>query len=170
MPYSVFGLPSHILLIHLAVVGIPAACLAVLAIAVRPAWRRKYGLAAAILAVLMVPVTYLTQQAGEQLYNHNFNFPDSPAAQHRSLGSTLVWFVAAVAVTAVALVVAERLGYADHHAAMVVVAALAIGASAICLLRVVQVGDSGARAAWGQTVKASAAGNAGTAAAWAAAD
>ena len=54
-----------------------------------------------------------------------------------------------------ALVLAERMGYADHHAAMVVVAALAIGASAICLVRVVQVGDSGARAAWGGTVKSS---------------
>lgn len=155
MPYSVFGLPTHILIIHIAVVGIPAACLAVLAIAVRPTWRRKYGLAAAILAVLMIPVTYLTQLAGDQLYNHNFNFPNSPAAQHKSLGSTLVWFVVAVAVMAVALVLAEKMGYADHHAAMVVIAALAIGASAICLVRVVQVGDSGARAAWGGTVKSS---------------
>ena len=156
MPYSVFGLPTHILLVHLAVVGIPLACLAVLAIAVRPAWRRRFGLLTAILAVVMIPVTYATQLAGEQLYNHNFNFPNSPAAQHKALGSTLVWFVAAVAVMAVALVVADRLGYADHHAAMVVVAALAIGASAICLVRVVQVGDSGARAAWGQTVKSTA--------------
>lgn len=156
MPYSVFGLPTHILIIHVAVVGIPAACLAVLAIAMRPVWRRKYGLFAAILAVLMIPVTYLTQLAGNQLYTHNFDFPNSPAAQHKSLGSTLVWFVAAVAVMAVALVVAERMGYADHHAAMVVVAALAIGASAICLVRVVQVGDSGARAVWGGAVKSAA--------------
>jgi hypothetical protein len=153
MPYSVFGLPTHILLVHLAVVGIPAACLAVLAIAVRPSWRRKFGLPTAILSVVMVPVTYATQLAGEQFYNHNFDYPNSPLAQHRALGSTLVWFVAAVAVMAVALVVAERMGYADHHAAMVVVAALAIGASAICLVRVVQVGDSGARAAYGSYVK-----------------
>jgi hypothetical protein len=149
MPYTLFGLPSHVLIIHLAVVGIPTACLATLAIAVRPSWRRRFGYWAAGLAVVMVPVTYLTQLAGEQLYNHNFNFPNSPAAQHKSLGSTLVYFVAAVAILCVALVVAEKMGYADHHVAMVVVAALAIGASAICLVRVVQVGDSGARAAWG---------------------
>jgi heme/copper-type cytochrome/quinol oxidase subunit 4 len=149
MPYTVFGLPTHILIIHLAVVGIPAACLATLAIAVRAAWRRRFGYWVAGLAVLMVPVTYLTQLAGEQLYNHNFSFPKSPAAQHKSLGETLVWFVAAVAILAVALVIVEKMGYADHHAAMVVIAALAIGASAICLVRVVQVGDSGARAAWG---------------------
>jgi hypothetical protein len=38
---------------------------------------------------------------------------------------------------------------------MVVIAALAIGASAICLVRCVQVGDSGARAAWGGVVQSS---------------
>ena len=152
MPYTVFGLPTHILIIHLTVVGIPVACLATLAIAIRPSWRRKFGYWTAGIAVLMVPVTYATQLAGDQLYNHNFNYANSPAAQHKALGSTLVWFVLAVAVMAVALVVAEKMGYADHHAAMVVFAALAIGASAICLVRVVQVGDSGARAAWGSYV------------------
>jgi beta-lactamase regulating signal transducer with metallopeptidase domain len=153
MPYTVFGLPTHALIIHLAVVGIPAACLVTLAIAIRPSWRRRFGYLAAGLAVLMVPVTYLTQLAGDQLYNHNFNYPNSPAAQHKALGSTLVYFVAAVAILAVALVAAEKMGYADHHGAMVVVAALAIGASAICLVRVIQVGDSGARAAWGGYVQ-----------------
>lgn len=149
MPYTVFGLPTHVLLIHVAVVGIPVACLVTLAIAVRQTWRQRFGYWAAGFTVLMVPVTYATQLAGTQLYNHNFNFPNSPAAQHKALGGTLVYFVAAVAVMAVALVVAEKMGYADHHAAMIIIAALAIGASAICVVRCVQVGDSGARAAWG---------------------
>ena len=153
MPYTVFGLPTHVLIIHVTVIGIPLACLGVLAIAVRPAWRRRFGWWVAGLAVIMVPITYATQLAGDQLYNHNFNFANSPAAQHKALGSTLVWFVAAVAVLALALVLAEKRGYADHHATMVVIAALAIGASAICLVRVVQVGDSGARAAWGGIVQ-----------------
>lgn len=154
MPYTVFGLPTHILIIHVTVVGIPLACLGVLAIAVRPAWRRRFGWWVAALAVVMVPVTYATQLAGTQLYNHN-SYLQTAAAQHKALGSTLVWFVAAVAVLALALALAERRGYADHHAAMVVIAALAIGASAICLVRVVQVGDSGARAAWGGIVQTS---------------
>ena len=149
MPYSVFGLPTHVLIIHLTVVGVPLAALLTLAIAIVPKWRRRFGIWVAALAVVMVPVTYATQLAGEQLYNHNFNFANSPAAEHKKLGETLVWFVLAVAVLAVALVLAEKRGYADHHAIMTIVCALAIGVSAICLVRVVQVGDSGARAAWG---------------------
>ena len=153
MPYSVFGLPTHILIIHLTVVGVPLACLLTLAIAIVPKWRRRFGLWVAALAVVMVPVTYATQLAGEQLYNHNFNYANSPAAEHKKLGETLVWFVLAVAVVAVGLVLADKRGYADHHAVMTVVAALAIGVSLICLVRVVQVGDSGARAAWGYATK-----------------
>lgn len=152
MPYTVFGLPTHVLIIHLTVVGVPLACLLTLAIAIRPAWRRRWGLWVAALAIVMVPVTYATQLAGQQLFNH-LTYLQGPAAEHKKLGETLVWFVLAVAVLAVALVLFDKRGYADHHAIMTIVAALAIGASAICLVRVVQVGDSGARAAWGQEVK-----------------
>jgi hypothetical protein len=152
MPFTVFGLPTHILLIHAAVVGIPASCVATIAIAARPSWRRKYGLAAAIFAVLVVPLTYATQLAGQQLYNHAA-YLDEAAAQHRKLGQTLVWFTIAVAVTTILLVVGDRAGYADHHSVMVGLAGLAIAASAICLVRVVQVGDSGARAVWSGVVQ-----------------
>ena len=154
MPYTVFGLPTHVLIIHLTVVGVPLACLLTLAIAIVPKWRRRFGWWVAGLAVIMVPVTYATQLAGEQLFNHR-TYLDEIAEQHKKLGETLVWFVLAVAVFALLLVLAEKRGYADHHAPMVIVAALAIAASAICLVRVVQVGDSGARAAWGNSASAS---------------
>ncbi|HEV2343114.1 MAG TPA: DUF2231 domain-containing protein [Actinocrinis sp.] len=148
MPVKVFGLPTHVLLLHAAVAGIPLVCLTTIAIAARPAWRRRFGLVNAIVTVVMVGVTYATDLAGQQLYNHA-TYLDKIAAQHRSLGLTLVWFVAAVAVFAVALVVADRAGYAEHHATMVTISALAIAASAVCIVQTVRVGDSGARAVWG---------------------
>ena len=148
MPYLVFGLPTHILLIHVAVIGIPAACLAVIAVAARPKWRKQHGIKAAAFAVVMVPVTYATQLAGEQLYNHNTGV-DEIAAHHKDLGSDMVWFVLAVAVLAVLLVLADRSGFADHHALMVVLASLSIAAAAVCVYWVILVGDSGARAVWG---------------------
>jgi hypothetical protein len=148
MPVKVFGLPTHILLLHAAVAGIPLLCLATIAVAARPAWRRRFGLANAIFGVIMIGVTYATDLAGAQLYSHA-TYLDKIAAQHRSLGLTLVWFVAVVALFAVALVVADRAGYAEHHGTMVTICALAIAASAICIVQVIRVGDSGARAVWG---------------------
>lgn len=148
MPVKVFGLPTHILLIHVAVVGIPLACLIVIAVAVRPVWRRRYGVWAAVLAVLVTGLTYLTQLAGQRLFN-GAPYLQKIAAQHRSLGQTLVYFVGGMALLMVILVLADRAGYAEHHAVMVTITALTIAASAVTLVRVVQVGDSGARAAWG---------------------
>jgi hypothetical protein len=148
MPYTVFGLPTHILLIHLAVVGIPTSCILVIAIAARPLWRKRFGIKVAIFAVVMVPVTYATQLAGEQLYNHNSGLQEL-AAHHKDLGMNMVWFMLAVAVLAVLLVLAEKGGYADHHATMVILASLSIAASAVCIYWVILVGDSGARAVWG---------------------
>jgi len=148
MPVKVFGLPTHVLLLHAAVAGIPLMCLTTIAVAARPAWRRRFGLANAIFAVLMIGLTYATEQAGLQLFNHA-SYLQKIAAQHRSLGLTLVWFVAVVALFAVALVVADRAGYAERHVAMVTIAALAIAASAVCIVQTIRVGDSGARAVWG---------------------
>ena len=148
MPVKVFGLPTHILLIHVAVVGIPLACLVVIAVAARPAWRRKFGVWAAVFAVLVTGLTYVTQLAGQTLFNHA-PYLQKIAQQHKNLGQTLVYFVGAMAVLMIILVVADRAGYADHHAVMVTFTALTIAASAVCLVRVVQVGDSGARAVWG---------------------
>jgi len=167
MPVKVFGLPTHILIIHLAVVGIPAACLATIAIAVRPKWRRRFGIWVAALDVVMVGITYLTMLAGEALFNHAPFLQQVAAVQnHKRLGETLVYFVAAVAVFGVLLAVLGRGGrgaaagadakggsgtLGENHVITVAVAALAIAASAICLVRVIQVGDSGARAVWGGT-------------------
>jgi hypothetical protein len=148
MPVKVFGLPTHILLLHAAVAGIPLVCLTTILIAARPAWRRRFGIANAVFAIVMVGITYATQLAGQALYDHA-TYLQKLAAQHRSLGQTLVWFVGAVAVFAIALVVIDRAGYAEHHATTVTVAALAIAVSAICVVQCIRVGDSGARAVWG---------------------
>lgn len=148
MPVKVFGLPTHILLLHAAVVGIPLACLVVIAVAVRPAWRRRFGVWAAVLAILVTGLTYLTQLAGERLFN-GAPYLQKAAAQHKNLAETLVYFVGGMAVLMVILVIADRAGYAEHHAVMVTITALTIAASAVTIVRVIQVGDSGARAVWG---------------------
>lgn len=148
MPVKVFGLPTHILLLHVAVAGIPLVCLTTIAIAARPTWRRRFGLLNAIFAVVMVGVTYATDLAGQQLYNHA-TYLQKIAAQHRSLGLTLVWFVAVTALFAVAMAVADRAGYTENHVMMVTISALAIAASAVCIVQTIRVGDSGARAVWG---------------------
>jgi hypothetical protein len=61
------GLPAHILLIHAVVVLAPLAGLGAIVYAAAPRWRGFLAWPLGVLSLLLVPVTLLTAQAGEQL-------------------------------------------------------------------------------------------------------
>jgi len=146
------GLPIHPLVVHAVVVLLPLAVLGTIAIAVRPAWRTRYGVlvvACAAVATALVPVA---TSSGEALEKHV-----GDPGKHAALGDQLIWFAIPLLVLATALVWlanrAER-GRATPGprwlpTAVAVLAAVAALASAV---QVYRIGDSGARAAWGDQV------------------
>ncbi len=147
------GLPVHPLVVHAVVVLLPLAVLGTILIAVRPAWRASYGplvVAAAAVATVLVPVSTSSGEALEQRVGD--------PGQHAQLGDQLIWFAIPVLVLSLALVLVERL----HGTRRAVpgglrqgVAVLAIVAALACAVQVYRVGDSGARAAWGDQVTSS---------------
>ncbi|HET8878229.1 MAG TPA: hypothetical protein VFN00_02160 [Arthrobacter sp.] len=64
---EIAGLPAHILLVHAVVVLGPIAGLAAIVYAVAPRWRRLLAWPLGVLALLLVPISLVTAQAGEQL-------------------------------------------------------------------------------------------------------
>jgi hypothetical protein len=64
---NAFGLPAHPLLLHVPVVLVPVLSVATVALAVRPAWRLRFGLSAGVLAIVTMAGTILTAGAGEAL-------------------------------------------------------------------------------------------------------
>ena len=146
---TVFGLPTHVLVIHAVVAGIPLAALATAVVSFRPSWRRKYGLAVLVLDVLVVIATYIARQSGLKLYARLGN--PSIAAHHRALGLSLIWFMLGVLAVAVVLVIADRFPIGTPGTA--VLAVIAVAVSALAVVRVVQTGDAGARAVWRTTVQ-----------------
>jgi uncharacterized membrane protein len=64
---SFFGVPAHPLLVHLPVVCIPLATIGALALALRPQWRRPYGLVVIALAALGAFGAQLATGSGEAL-------------------------------------------------------------------------------------------------------
>ena len=92
MPENVFGLPTHIVLLHIVVVLLPIAAVATIAV-VSSSWlRHRYGLivvAATFVTTLFVP---LTSQAGEALAER---LPEAPEIQtHADVGKQLVIWAA----------------------------------------------------------------------------
>ena len=136
------GLPVHPLVVHGAVVLLPLAVVGAVGIAVRPAWRRAYGvlvLACAAAATALIPVATSSGEALEKRVGD--------PGDHAELGDQLLWFALPLLAVVAALVYLDRrpVGSAGLRRGLAVVAVLVAVANGV---QVYRVGDSGARAAW----------------------
>lgn len=147
MTYKSFGLPTHILVIHLIVVGIPVAALLTVAMAARPRWRTgRIGLAIVLVNVLAVIGTWIARISGLQFFDHQPGLRTlKPVIDHKNLGLTLIWYVLGMLVAAVVLVLAEKYERPPMTTVFAIVAA-AVAVAAV--VQTVRVGDAGARATW----------------------
>jgi hypothetical protein len=122
----------------------------VLALVIRPAWRARYGVLVAACTLVATALIPVATQSGESLEKHV-----GDPGQHAHLGDELLWFAIPLLIVAVALVLVDR-GVTDRVAkrpvAGAVVSVLAVLASVAAGIQVYRVGDSGARAAWGDQV------------------
>ncbi|MFL6024242.1 MAG: DUF2231 domain-containing protein [Marmoricola sp.] len=140
------GVPIHPLVVHAVVVLLPLAILGTLAIVARPAWRERYGhlvLGCAVVATALIPVA---TSSGESLEKHV-----GDPGKHAQLGDQLIWFAIPLLLLDLALVYLSRRG-PRQGSALKVVAVLSVVAALAAGVQVYRVGDSGARAAWGNQV------------------
>ncbi len=141
------GLPVHPLVVHGVVVLLPLAIVGTIAIAVRRPWRAKFGpvvVAIAAVATVLIPISTSSGEALEKRVGD--------PGEHAALGDTLIWFAIPMLVLAVGLVLLDRMG--TRKGLTTVVAVLAVVAGVANGVQVYRVGDSGARAAWGDRVSA----------------
>lgn len=103
MPDTVNGLPLHPLVVHAVVVLLPLACLGVIAVALCPAWRARYGGLVVVVTVLATAAIPVATSSGENL-EHRVGSP----GEHAKLGDSLIWFALPLLVVSVALVLLHR--------------------------------------------------------------
>jgi len=152
------GLPLHPLVVHGVVVLLPLAIVGTIAIALRPRWRTSYGplvVAAALVATILVPISTSSGESLEELVGD--------PGEHAELGEQLLWFALVLLIAVAALVVLQwRKDRADTATetprgafnTLTVTAVVAVVAALACGVQVYRVGDSGARAAWGDAAAA----------------
>jgi hypothetical protein len=156
MPDTINGLPVHPLVVHAVVVLLPLAALGVIALAVRPAWRDRFGPLVAAVAVLATASVPLATESGEGLEQQV-----GDPGRHAALGDTLIWFALPLLAVAVGLlwlgrrpvratpgVRGEGTPAGRQTWRSVAVAVVAVGVALANLVQVYRVGDSGARAVW----------------------
>ncbi|MCI4063954.1 hypothetical protein MRQ36_15695 [Micromonospora sp. R77] len=163
MPDTVNGLPLHPLVVHAVVVLLPLAALGVVALAVRPSWRGRFGVLVVVISALATAAIPVATSSGESLEQRV-----GDPGRHAELGDQLLWFALPLLVLAAALVwlhrraarpvdgTTEPVRSARPGALGLVVAVLAVVVAAANLVQVYRVGESGAKAVWGDTPAATA--------------
>jgi hypothetical protein len=168
VPTFVSGLPVHPLVVHAVVVLLPMAVVGSVLVAVWPASRARWAWPVVVLTAAAVVAIPLATSTGEGLEH---NLPRTPAiAAHAELGDQLLVFAAPLLVCVAALAFLDRRRRHSVAAAQtggpgamtastatsggarlvaVLVAVLTVVFAVVCAVQVFRIGDSGARAAWG---------------------
>ena len=152
---TVNGLPAHVLLVHFIVVLAPLTALLAIVCALWPSARRRLVWLVLGLAAATTLLTPLTTDAGEWLAHRSVRSPLLHA--HTELGDTMKYFSLALLVAAALLVfvhLQERRGRALKTVVLWCIVALIAGAGVSTTVQVYRIGDSGAKATWGQQAAA----------------
>jgi drug/metabolite transporter (DMT)-like permease len=156
---SLFGLPGHPLVVHLAVVLVPIAALGTFAIAFWGAARRRIGWIVVGLAFVAFVGCFLAKESGEALQNSVKHTEAVDAHVEMADGGTvagLAVFLGAAGVMAVDLIVRQRTARNQAALPLQKQAPMIVGFLAVLLalfgsVRIIQIGHSGAKATWENT-------------------
>ena len=143
---TISGLPVHILVVHAVVVLLPLMAVVTVAVAVRRRWRSAAPWVVLADAVVVV-LSYAAKESGEVLQARLSQVNPGVAQQHGELGRVLWYFALGLLVAAVLVWLTSR---SARLVPVAVVVAIATGAAT--LVWTYRVGESGARAVWGETV------------------
>ncbi|AKK29251.1 DUF2231 domain-containing protein [Mycobacterium sp. EPa45] len=145
------GLPAHVLFVHFIVVLAPLTAVLAILCALWPAARQRLVWLVLALSLVVTALTPLTTEAGEWLEHRVGRSP--VLHDHTELGDTMIFFALALLVAAVLLAVVHvsaARGRSVSTALAAAVAVFVVVAGVATIVQVYRIGDSGAKATWGQ--------------------
>ena len=146
------GLPVHSLVVHGVVVLVPLAALGLIAIAVRPVWRKHYATLVALTATVALAMVPVALASGNKLKArlHAGGVVESQIKHHQQMGQLVLPATAVMWVAAIAVLFVVRRRVTGRSATLV--SALAVIAALVALVQVALAGDAGSTAVWGCTL------------------
>ncbi|SOC50886.1 hypothetical protein SAMN05660748_3647 [Blastococcus aggregatus] len=164
MPETVFGLPTHAILVHATVVLLPLAALVVLVHAFWPEARRRLGVVTPVLAGAALVLVPLSTQSGESL--EEAVGENALVETHAELADGMLPWAIGLFVVAVALWLLDRRragaprdDVSRARWVPIVAGVLTVVAVAGTTQQIVRVGHAGAKATWNDVSISSPAGD-----------
>ena len=148
---EILGLPLHPLIVHATVVIVPLAAIGAIAMSLIKFVRVRYGELVLLAAIAAPILTWVTQQAGEDL-SKTFIKPSAALQKHEALGDTLLWWTLGLLVAVICVYLSQRLTTRDHPRGRLLWISgtvLSIVFGVITIVQVVRIGHAGATALWG---------------------
>ncbi len=147
---TVFGLPTHALVIHAVVVLMPLSAAGVVVCAVSRSWYDRLAIVVLGLLTLTVPAAFVAKFSGEQL---RARLPDSDAIRrHADFGTVTPWVILACWIVVLAWMVLAR-SATDRSRLSQAMAVLAVVAALGATAQVVVTGHLGSTAVWRQVIE-----------------
>lgn len=146
------GLPVHALVVHGVVVLVPLAAVGLIAVAVRPAWRRPYAPLVALLATAALALVPVATMSGSKL-EERVNAGGVVAKQiqdHEDMARLVIWPTLAMWLVALVLLVMDRRGRSGPP--MTVLAVVAVLVALAAAGQVAIAGELGSTAVWKCTI------------------
>jgi hypothetical protein len=142
------GIPLHPLVVHVVVVLLPLAGLGAMLLAVRPAWRRTYGIPVLLLGLVSTAAVPLATETGEQL-EHALPRGNQLIEVHAQRADTLLPVAIAFVVLLAIAVLGDRIAAVARIRLLPGGAAVLAGISgAVVIGLVAWIGHAGATAVW----------------------
>jgi uncharacterized membrane protein YdcZ (DUF606 family) len=164
VPETVFGLPTHAIVVHATVVLLPLAALVVLLHAFWPEARRRLGVVTPLLAGVALVLVPLSTQSGENLERQVGH--SALVERHAELADGMLPWAIGLFVVAVGLWLLDRRrarapqdDVSRARWVPVVAGVLAVVAVAGTTQQIVRVGHAGAKATWNDAVQSGPAGD-----------
>jgi hypothetical protein len=153
---EIIGLPLHPLIVHATVIIVPLTAVGAIAISLIPWARVRYAELVLLAAILAPILTFVTQRAGQDLYEERFAGAQLSGAEalehHVTIGGQLLVWTIGLLVGVVALFLGQRMVTKDHPRGRLVLAigsVLSIFFGLASVVQVIRIGHAGATAVWG---------------------
>ena len=152
-----FGLPSHPLLVHGVTVLLPLAAIGAVVIAISPTWRERIGWVVVGIAGIGLVFTYLAKESGEALeeYIEDTEGISATLHAHTELGDVFLFWAIPLFLAVLGFMLYARYrkqqGMPEPRLGSPLALALVglvVVASAATTYKTIEVGHSGAKAAW----------------------